>query len=223
MSDNLDVRPRFFMEAVQDDLATAKEGRPIFNNAEFVEILIPGDRLSRPVFPVEDKHRERWPEAYAAFKRGQDHAITGTPLEAWPVMTTARVMELKAINIMSVEDLAGLPDRAIGQLGPDGRKLREQAQAYLDAAKGGATVAAQAKEIAALREQVERLMSSMNAPAPAPGEEATFERAINDLSDDELKAFIERETGEKPHHKTGRDTLLRRAAEIATADESEAA
>lgn len=220
-----DVRPRFFMQPVEDELATAKEGRPIFTDQEYVEVLIPGDRLSKPVFPVSDEHRKRWPQAYEAFRRGHDHVTHGTPLEQWPPLTSARVMELKSINILTVEDLAGLADRAISQLGPDGRQLREKARAFLDAAAGGATVAAQAQEIAALREQVDRLMASMAQPAPAPEPEANDEpepRALDDLSDDELKAYIKRETGEGIRGTPSRDTLLQRAALIAQG-ETEAA
>lgn len=220
-----DVRPRFFMQPVEDEAATAKEGRPIFTDQEYVEILIPGDRLSKPVFPVSDEHRKRWPQAYEAFRRGHDHVTHGTPLEQWPPLTSARVMELKSINILTVEDLAGLADRAIAQLGPDGRQLREKARAFLDAAAGGATVAAQAQEIAALREQVERLMTSMAQPAPTPEPEANDEpepRALDDLSDDELKAYIKRETGEGIRGTPSRETLLQRAASIAQG-ETEAA
>jgi hypothetical protein len=209
------VIPRFYMDAAEDAVASQREGRPIFTEVEMVEVLIPGDRLSKPVFPVEDKHRERWPQHYEAFKRKQSVANTGTPVDMWPQVTTPRAMELKALNIFTVEALANLPDGMVGNIGMDGRALREKARAYIDAAAGGATVAGQAAEIARLRDMVEALMQRSAAPvAPAPAPEPR-ELSIDEASDDELKAFIKARTGQAPRGNVSRETLEQRATELA--------
>lgn len=235
MSENKEtVRPRFYTEQEEDTVASKTEGRPIFRPVEMVEIRTPGDRYTVGVFPVDDKHRQRWPDAYAAFKRGEMHAQSGTPLEMWPAVTTSQVYELKALSIFSVEDVAGLSDSNISQLGPMGRDLRTKAQAYIDAAKGGAVVSEQAAEIARLREMVEGLMSRSSVVAasdavnvnPAMGRiqaadpETGEEKDLADLDDAQLRAFIERETGERPHNRTGRDKLLEQAASLATQTEA---
>lgn len=211
------ARPRFYREAVQNHAASEKEGRPIFEDREMVEVIVPGDRLSTFVGYVEDRHRERWPDAYAAFKRGEQRAAHGTPLEHWPILTTARVAELKAMNILSVEELANVTDNVVVTLGMGARELREQARSFIDAARGGAASAAAAAENERLKEQMEALQKQvalLMAGAVAPEPQT---KDLEDCSDAELKDFIKRETGEPVRGNPSRDTLLSRAAELAKA------
>ena len=175
MTDQKDTaRPRFFMDAVPNEAASKKQGRPIFDESEMVEVRIPGDKLFVFVSPVEDHHKERWPEQYAAFKRGEERAASGTPIEHWaaPTMTRSRVAELKAANILSVEELSAVPDNVLPKLGMGARELREQARSYLATAKDSAAGAAQAAENAALKAQMAALQAQMadlltNKTAPA--------------------------------------------------------
>jgi hypothetical protein len=127
------AQPRFHMEAVVDEAASAREGRPIYRQEERVQILLPGSP-NQPVFRVDDSHRQRWPEQYAAFKRGEEMAIEGTPLEEWPILKKAQVFELKAQNIFTVEQCASLSDHALQKLGLTGHRLKERAIAFLDEA-----------------------------------------------------------------------------------------
>ena len=208
------ARPRFYREAVQNHAASEKEGRPIFDDREMVEIIVPGDRLSTFVGYVDDRHRERWPDAYAAFKRGEQRAAAGTPLEHWPILTTARVAELKAMNILSVEELANVTDNVVVKLGMGARELREQARTFIDAARGGAASAAAAAENERLKEQMAMLQQQV-AQLMAGAVQPPQSKALEDCSDAELKEFIKRETGEPVRGNPSRDTLLSRAAELA--------
>lgn len=207
------VVPRFFRAAVENPFKTKKEGRPIFDDVEMVETIIPGDRLTKPTFVVTDDHKVRWPKEYEAFKRGEALAASGTPLEHWPIMTTSRVMEMKAIGILSVDMLAAVSDANLAALGTGSRELREQARAFIAAAKDGAATAAQAKEIEDLKAQVLRLQDQLLVKDRQPADD---ERNIEDLSDQELKTYIKRETGESVKGNPSRDTLLSRVTEIAT-------
>lgn len=164
------VIPEFYMESVHNPERSAKEGRAVFDDIEHVRVTILGDRTtSGASFVVTDKYRERWPAQYAAFKRGEEQAKTGTPLEQWPMMTKSRVLELKAAGIDNVEALAAVTDTNIGILGLGGRELRAQAKAYLDAASGTANVTEMATEISRLKAQVERLQSGDESDAaPKP-------------------------------------------------------
>lgn len=127
------VQPRFHIEPVPDDAASAAAGRPIFRNEERVQFIMPGSP-NQPVFRVNDEHRTRWPEQYAAFRRGEDMAVNGTPLEQWPILTRAMVLELKALSIFTVEQCASLPDTAVQRIGRGGYGIRDRAKAYLDEA-----------------------------------------------------------------------------------------
>jgi hypothetical protein len=133
--------PRFFVEPVELTFRSKQEGRPIYEEREFVEILIPGDRRSIVREPVNDEHKARWPREYAAFKDGRELPLEGTPLANWPnsAINRARVEELAYFNIRTVEHLAAVSDANLPNLGMGARELRAAAQKFLEvAAKGTA-------------------------------------------------------------------------------------
>ena len=132
--------PQFFTEAVKLEWKSQQEGRPIFEDREFVRILIPGDRRSMAVEPVRDEHKGRWPKEYEAFKAGLETPLEGTPLGEWPVslMSPARVRELAYFNIRTVEQLSAVNDAQLQNLGMGARELRERARTWLEVARTGA-------------------------------------------------------------------------------------
>jgi hypothetical protein len=208
------VTPQFYKTAIKNDFKSQKEGRPIFDEVEMVRVVIPGDRLTKPSFLVDNEHRQRWPEAYSAFKRGEERAATGTPVEHWPILTTGRVAELKAMNIFSVEEYAEVSDANLAGLGFNARAERDQAKAFLANAKSGAANAEMAAELSRLREMVERLQS--NPASPVSVVQEPQERDISELSDADLKAYIKKQTGEGVRGNPKRETLLAKVTEIAT-------
>lgn len=150
--------PQFFLEPVKLEFKSQQEGRPYFEDREFVRILIPGDRLSSAVEPVNDEHRARWPEVYAAFKAGTEAPLEGTPLREWPQITQSHVKELAHFNIATLEQLAGVNDAQLQHLGPGMRTLRENAKKTLEiAASGTAPLARLVSENLHLRDENTRL------------------------------------------------------------------
>src|SRR5258708_12580674 len=107
--------PRFYIEAYHDEGASGRAGRPIFGEREMVEIFLPGNTLNRPVEIVREHHRLQWAKEYEAFKAGREPSADGWPLEQWPALPPARIMELKAIGFRSVEDVAGMAEVATSQ------------------------------------------------------------------------------------------------------------
>lgn len=174
--------PRFFMECVQDPIASAQTGRECFKDEERVELLMPGNPFNRPIQRVTDEHREKWPREYDAFKKGIQLAVDGWPLEEWPRLRKAHVMELKAKGLQTVEQVAGMSDVTCQALGMAGMTLRNLAKAFLDDSYRNAEVERLTKEdeknqieISGLRNQLEgmretldrvqaQLMDKLNAP-----------------------------------------------------------
>jgi len=156
--------PRFFVKAVKLEFRSQQEGRPIFEDREFVEILIPGDRRAIAHEPVGEEHKARWPRQYEAFKAGREAPLEGTPLREWPVsdMMPARVEELAFFNIRTVEELAAVSDAHLQNLGMGARALREKARRFLEVARTGtgplerlvAETLRQKDEIEALKRQL---------------------------------------------------------------------
>lgn len=151
------IFPIFQIKPVQNNAKTAEEGRPIFEDREFVEIHIAGDNKSVVVKKVDESVIERWPEQYKAFKAGNDPIIDGTPIEEWPLLTVSKVAELKALNIKSVESLAELKDTGIQKIGMGGRDLVKQAGAYLKSAKSTAAAQKYAKDNEKLKDEIKML------------------------------------------------------------------
>lgn len=130
--------------------------------------------------PNLKKNRRAAPEwvivgpAYEAWKRGSDAPITGTPLFAWSGVTPELAGELKKLNILSIEDLAALPDHSIAKLPiADLRKWRQRAKAYIEAAnsseigdklaKRDARIEAQDSTIAEMREAMKAMETQLAA------------------------------------------------------------
>jgi hypothetical protein len=130
--------PTFKIQPVQNTFRTQQEGRAIYDEKEFVEIIVPGERGSLVFEEVTDEHRARWPRQYDAFKRGLEPPTDGTPIEQWPPISQAKALELRSVNVRTVENLADVDDARLRNLGPGGFELRKQAQVWLDAAKNGA-------------------------------------------------------------------------------------
>jgi hypothetical protein len=61
-------------------------------------------------------------------------APEGTPLEQWPQLTIGQVHEFKALNVFTVEQLAGMAD-GNAQRFMGGNELRRKAQTFLKLAK----------------------------------------------------------------------------------------
>jgi predicted RNase H-like nuclease (RuvC/YqgF family) len=178
--------PRFFVDKRHNVARSEKEGRPCYDDVEYVEILVPGDRLNQVTRIVTQKEKDRWPGAYKRFRDGQEGTVDGTPIEQLPGMTAAQAAELKHFHIVTIEQLAEMPDGLLLKARPmDGRALRDRAKRWVDTTAGAASEERLAAEIRARDEKItnmekayadqqaiiDRLTARMNAlmaGAPAP-------------------------------------------------------
>ncbi len=131
----------FTLEPIENEEKTKKAGRLICDDVEYVSIRIPGE-IDIQRHPVTDIDRERFPQAYAAYKASQpQEAVSGTPLSKWPGSPSlSRVREAAALGIHTVEQLAVVSDANIGRLGVGWIAIRQKARDYLAAAKDSAVL-----------------------------------------------------------------------------------
>ena len=158
--------PIFYMEAVQDHKASKEHGRPVFEEKEYVKIM-DTDRLNEFVGPVEERHRQRWPKHYEAFKKGHEMPLEGTPINEWPMISVSQRAELNSLGVRTVEALAEFPDGDI----PKRTRLDESKRMAKDwleeAAKSGLVSSVRQendklkKENERLSEQVQKLAARM--------------------------------------------------------------
>lgn len=155
------VYPKFSIKAVEDKIATREKGRPMFRDEEWVNITLRGDRNSVTNRPVTDRDRsERWPALYQAFKMGQTRANFGTPLEEWPLCSRSMAETMKHYNVYTVEDLAGLDDNGIQQIGMGAREYMEKAKAYIKSAEDSAEPSKMVDQINQMQAQIDALLKS---------------------------------------------------------------
>jgi hypothetical protein len=163
---------QFFSKPVKNDEKSIAAGRAIFEPHEFVIIKIPGDKNNDVVkdLTLEPYYIQRFPIHYARFKKNQEQ-IVGTPLNVVPFLTEVQVEEYKAINIRTVEQLAGMSDVNCQTL-MGSVKHKQDAQAFLDTFKSAETLrkdfeasqAAQAAQIAELQAKLAELTNKTPQP-----------------------------------------------------------
>lgn len=102
---------RFFVKAKQDSEASVKEGRPIFKDVDFIQIVVPGDRNNAHVRPVAPNDKIRFQKQWEHWKATQNNdAVIGTPLEAWGILSLSQVEEFRYFGVRTIEQMASLND-----------------------------------------------------------------------------------------------------------------
>lgn len=236
------VHVEFYVRAVQNKAKSAEAGHPIFDDAEFVQIKFPGDKNRVLVAPAHEAftrdpetnqrvtYAMAYPQHYEHFRKGVEFQGEGAPIAELPFLSEAKRAELRALNVHTAEQLAGLDGAFLQKLGMGAREMKNQAAAYLARAKDSALETKMAAEltaandrIASLQDQMEALMAERTAPAqktaePTPTGE--IDPALQQMEDADLKAFIKDRSGATPRGNPSRETLLSTAQEIVDADKA---
>lgn len=241
MVDAPHVHVEFYVEPTENPAKSREAGRPIFEETEFVKLRFVGDPKSSFIAPANDAAgrdrdtgqsftwAEKYPEHYRYFKASLDQtAADGTPLSEVPWLTASKREELKALNIRTVEGLAGLDGTMLQRIGMGARELKNKAEAWLAAAAGNAGNAKLASELAARDEQIEALQRQMadliaaskGTPLTSVAEPTvTTEPDVSgspfaQWQDDDIKNWIKDNTGSRPLGNPSHATLVARADEI---------
>ena len=149
---------KFFMHPRINQTKSAEEGRPIYVETPYIQIMQPGNKDSIVIRPATDMDKQRFAEHFKKFEaRTDDDHVEGTLLEEWPGITRAQCEELRYLNIRTVEQLSGMSDsNAQNIMGI--QILKQKATKYMESAKEEATANALADanaQIAELRAMIE--------------------------------------------------------------------
>lgn len=174
---------QFNLEPHQNMTKTALEGRPIFEEREYIMIMVPGDKDSIVHRPALENDKNRFRDRYERWKQKVgDQINTGTPLKMVPWLNSSQVKEMEYFNVYTLEQLAALSDshaqRFIGI-----NALRQRAKDAIQAAKEAAPLSAIRAEIEAkdnelktalqaIKDQAARieLLERAMKDGPAPGQ-----------------------------------------------------
>lgn len=151
---------RFFVMPMQNDVKTTEQGRPIFDDTEFVEIRVRGDRNNIINRPARDEDRRRFRDAYLSFKDQRKELDSGTPLSQWPIMSMSMVEELKYLGFHTVEQVSEASEQACAKVSGL-TSLRQKAKIYLEHANGGAPLEKLAADNKALQDQLAAMQAQM--------------------------------------------------------------
>jgi hypothetical protein len=156
---------QFYSRPVQDSVASAEAKRPIFVDADFVKIMVPGDKRTVIDRMASDEDKQRFPQHFARYKAGQAEQTVGTPLDMLPGMTAGKVEEYKHFGIKTIEMLAEASD-SVGQQFMQFQADKTRAKGYLALATDNAAVkevdARLSKENEAMKAQLESMQKKFD-------------------------------------------------------------
>jgi hypothetical protein len=149
----------FKLHPMLNETKSTEAGRPIYEDVEFVKILIPGDRdvYFQPALPV-DKMRFR--KQYEDFKAGREAVQSGTPLAMLPGVTESMVAEFAYFKVRTIEALANLNDAVAGQI-PGIHELKRRAAAFVAAANENAPLVKVQAELEQRDTQIAQLQEAL--------------------------------------------------------------
>lgn len=150
---------KFFVEPVENKRKSKEEGRPIFEDTEFISIKSPGstNEVRRPI-RLTDTHR--FPRHYEAFKAREEMVMEGMPLSEWTGVTRSQVEELKFLSIATVEQLASCPDHSVQNM-RGLMTLKQNAIKYLGDAKSGAALKAENDDLKTRMAELEAKLAAI--------------------------------------------------------------
>lgn len=139
--DDSGIYATFDDDFVKNEFQSEMQGRAVFDHYFVIELQYPGDSTKTFKYRFSETEAERgnqWTNRFAkqwsAFRNAKEQTPDGTPIEMWPPLDKKRVFELKANRIFTIEQIAAMTDATGPNLGMDWRKLRDQAQAFLNPA-----------------------------------------------------------------------------------------
>lgn len=133
---------QFNMEPHHDQSESAKQGRPIFRETEYIMIMVPGDKDSIVHRPCMEMDKARFRERYERWKtKVGDQQAVGTPLKMVPWLNSSQVRELEYFNVYTLEALSSISD-SHAQKFMGIQSLKQRAKDAVQAAKDAAPLTA---------------------------------------------------------------------------------
>lgn len=165
--DDKKLHIRFFMSPVEQTAQSITQGRRVFKDTEYIEIMIPGDKHTVVRRQVFERDRKRFPQQYARFKQGMADQTIGTPLTELAFITAAKVKEYEFFSIKTVEQLVATADSSkVGQTMMGFTQDKQKAQAFLSSAENAAPITelrAKIDERDAMIDGMQQQLREMNA------------------------------------------------------------
>ena len=169
---------KFYINPKQNMRLTKEEGRPVFEDKEYIDIKVAGSRSEGANRPATEADKARFHDHYMAFKNRTEEATDeGTPLSEWPLMSRSMAAELSFFNVKTVEQFALMADTQIQNF-MGGYDMRAKARRWLEQAKADKPIYEHdqrlndlEKQNEELKEALAALVSEMESPDPEKTEQ----------------------------------------------------
>lgn len=152
----------FFEDAIFNKFTSDEMGKFVYDDYIMVKVTSPGNKNNfiEKIALLEQETKEwiylgtawedRFPTQWAQFKAKLEQVPNGYPVTECPFFSKAYALNLKGSKVYTLEQIADMPDTALGILGFDGRQVRDKVKAFL-------TRGTDASEITKLFAKVEQL------------------------------------------------------------------
>lgn len=193
---------QFSEDVTQNEVATNKAGRAMFDKVLRIHVMVPGQK-DVMTYEVEREYPDGFPNAvygkvrvnegiYKRFKLYVDEykknnatqAVSGTPIDRWTLVDVRMAATFKHIGIHTVEALAAVTDSNIANLGMGGREWVRKAKEWLQDANNAAAASEARAQAAGLQAQLAAMQEQLDA----------FGKAFEVLNPDE-QAKVKAELG----------------------------
>lgn len=223
---------RFERIVIEDKEASIKAGRYVGREIDMA-LITPS--YSRDVFKQKvpqwlaqleaDLLNERIPaewvanykKAYELWKNGQEIPLNGTPIRGWQPISPAQQESLVRLNILTVEDLAGVNDEGIKRIGMGAVEMKQKALAWLAAAEDKGRLSQEVSrlmsEVRSLTQTVKSQQETIEALKGARADDPVIELgdiqpdAYAGLSGDELRTAYRERFGRLPPGRPSEDKM----------------
>jgi transposase-like protein len=128
-----------------------------YDVVEYIRVVNPGDTPIEVV--VDDTHRQRYAEAYDAWKSGREHLVKGTPLDESGAFEPEVTMTLQGEGFVTLEQVSEATDGYCKTARM--REWRERARKLIDTKKSASLVSRLESEIAVAKEELEELRAEL--------------------------------------------------------------
>lgn len=160
---------QFYMHPRQSEAKSTEAGRPIYDETEYIRIMVPGDKASIVERPVRlgihvNADNQKFSAEYSAFRANKEQTEVGTPLAEWPPISRSQVKEMAYFNVRTVEQLAGMADSHIQKFAGL-LKLRNLAQRFIEHADAAAPLSKMQGELDASTASINALIQQVKAQA----------------------------------------------------------
>jgi len=121
---------KFHKKAIHNKFKSEQENRQVYEDVDWINIKIPGDKTSEVSRKVREEDKERFETHWENYQNREEAKVNGVPLDSLPGISPAQVANLNAMKVETVEQLANLHEKAIKNLF-EGRDLVKKADKFL--------------------------------------------------------------------------------------------